>query len=378
MHIGKSSRDLFTPQASITLGRRNTIRTDRIVLGVGTINATIQGRADSELQLGEPNRRVDVAIASGELGATTRKFTSALDLSRTATTAWLGDVSVGDGHADNPLALTGRLAFGPNSHIEARSITLAQGNATGILELSGGELLVERIARGAGAAQFKWTGGTLEVGEFGDDDFAFDLANLGQGILGIPDVSGLATIHGDYSQGPQATLEVHGRAAGVEQVSVTGNATLSGTLKLRLEPGFHPVVGETFLLVAAAGVGGTFDRVTGFLAGDTFLHPLYSASSIELRAYRAGDGNLDGAVDGADYTRWSDHYLTTTHQGVAAGDYNGDGLVDGADYTLWADHFTAAPSLTLATHAVPEPSSRLLALLGIVLGAAVSRGRAQF
>jgi len=49
-----------------------------------------------------------------------------------------------------------------------------------------------------------------------------------------------------------------------------------------------------------------------------------------------GDANGDGAVDGADYTIWADHYQQSG--GWEDGDFNGDGTVNGADYTIWADN----------------------------------------
>ena len=50
-----------------------------------------------------------------------------------------------------------------------------------------------------------------------------------------------------------------------------------------------------------------------------------------------GDANLDGVVDGSDYTAWADHYGQSG--GWADGDFSGDGAIDGADYTVWADHY---------------------------------------
>jgi hypothetical protein len=77
-----------------------------------------------------------------------------------------------------------------------------------------------------------------------------------------------------------------------------------------------------------------------------------------------GDGNLDGIVDAADYTRWADHYLQATNGGAPVGDFSGDGWVDGADYTIWADHFS--PELdSFAASPIPEPTTRLLLLAGV-------------
>jgi hypothetical protein len=78
-----------------------------------------------------------------------------------------------------------------------------------------------------------------------------------------------------------------------------------------------------------------------------------------------GDANLDGQVDGADYTIWADHFQSVGS--LSEGDFNRDGQVDGADYTIWADHFTPASAGALP---IPEPSTwwlMLAALLSITL-----------
>ncbi len=69
-----------------------------------------------------------------------------------------------------------------------------------------------------------------------------------------------------------------------------------------------------------------------------------------------GDANVDGLVDGADYTVWADHYKQPGNWAQA--NFNGDSLVDGADYTIWADHFTGGGA------AVPEPAAMSLLLAG--------------
>jgi len=60
-----------------------------------------------------------------------------------------------------------------------------------------------------------------------------------------------------------------------------------------------------------------------------------------------GDTNGDGAVDGADYTTWADHYKDTpvpawADGGWQVGNFNSDDVVDGGDYTLWADNYTGS------------------------------------
>ncbi|MBX9791943.1 MAG: hypothetical protein K2Y37_23720 [Pirellulales bacterium] len=86
---------------------------------------------------------------------------------------------------------------------------------------------------------------------------------------------------------------------------------------------------------------------------------------------RLGDANLDGEVDGIDYTIWADHFNQSANW--SQGDFNRDGQVTGADYTLWADKFglgaAAYPNLAL----VPEPAGFGLLAVGLLL-VAVGRG----
>ncbi len=73
-----------------------------------------------------------------------------------------------------------------------------------------------------------------------------------------------------------------------------------------------------------------------------------------------GDANLDGVVDGADYTIWADHYRTAG--GWQEGDFNSDDFIDGADYTIWADDYYFGSGGSPA----PEPAGPLLLIAGAV------------
>jgi hypothetical protein len=77
----------------------------------------------------------------------------------------------------------------------------------------------------------------------------------------------------------------------------------------------------------------------------------------------AGDFNLDGSVDTADYTIWADNYTGNGGTGryYSQGDANLDGSVDTADYTVWADSYTGT---SVAVASVPEPVALTLLSLG--------------
>ena len=371
IHVGEATGQ-GSARAGINLGHHTVIDTDRITIGFGSSDATITAPYSGELLLGSPQRPVDLTIAAGRINGFYR---SQVDLSKGTTTAYLGDVAVGQADLSSVSTADGRLSFGLQSQIEANRIVLAQGNANGTLDFRGGRLTVDEISKGTGNAQFNWTGGRIEIGRFGTEVIPFNLSNQGEGTLAAAAAFDAIHIYGNYAQALSATFEASEQLGAFRPAVISGAAKLAGTLDIQFEAGFHPAVGETFTILTASSIVGTFARVTGFLTGDTFLNPIYHSTYIELQAYRAGDSNLDGFVDGADYTKWAAHFLQKTDRGVADGDYNGDGLVNGADYILWADHFYVGSPSTVAAMAVPEPSTLALASLGILLMAAVGRGR---
>jgi hypothetical protein len=98
---------------------------------------------------------------------------------------------------------------------------------------------------------------------------------------------GILTINGNYVQGASGTLnmEIGGTipgASGHDQLVVTGTATLGGTLNAGLINGFVPAATDSFTLLKANSVTGTFDTTN--LPAGTFLAPSYLVSSFVLSA----------------------------------------------------------------------------------------------
>jgi len=100
----------------------------------------------------------------------------------------------------------------------------------------------------------------------------------------------------------------------------------------------------------------------------------------------AGDGNLDGVIDGGDYGLIDNNVQIPGAYGYANGDFNYDGVIDGGDYGIIDNNIQAqgAPfptsggsvgSLSASgVTAVPEPSGVFLSLLPL---AAAARRRRQ-
>jgi hypothetical protein len=91
-----------------------------------------------------------------------------------------------------------------------------------------------------------------------------------------------------------------------------------------------------------------------------------------------GDTNLDGVVDGSDYSRIDNGYLSNgALTGWFNGDFNYDGVINGSDYTLIDNAFNtqgaqlaAEVSISAeiagsgATSAVPEPATLGICAMG--------------
>lgn len=154
--------------------------------------------------------------------------------------------------------------------------------------------------------------------------------------------------------------------------SEAGSVTFMEPLASDLGQHRHPLY---YLLsnspAAATGAYGFFARLTSpsYEASAPFLivlnHGLSAAqlseAALAINAAPlplAGDYNLDGVVDAADYTVWRNHLGTTGLAPYSPGDGNGDGMVDELDYQIWKDEFggKVPPSLHVAPTPVPEPS----------------------
>lgn len=116
---------------------------------------------------------------------------------------------------------------------------------------------------------------------------------------------------------------------------------------IRDDPRYAIRFANTGIWDAMAGVNVLTEQ---FVVDAQASGPIYTAASFaevaDLSALTlAGDFNLDGSVDAADYAVWRDNPL---------------GELTAADYDLWASNYGAAISSSAA--AVPEPAATLLLL----------------
>jgi hypothetical protein len=85
-----------------------------------------------------------------------------------------------------------------------------------------------------------------------------------------------------------------------------------------------------------------------------------ASSDVLIKYTYYGDANLDGAVDGSDYSRIDNGYLSHL-SGWSNGDFNYDGSINGSDYTLIDNAFNTQGASLAASVAgrVPGPGTAL-------------------
>jgi hypothetical protein len=182
---------------------------------------------------------------------------------------------------------------------------------------------------------------------FGDFNWRYDDANVTNGDFGV-DAGGSSIAPTDTSDGSSFSLEVLS--------DTTGRFTFDGqTLDITFLAGVPSSV--FFTLFQNNAEDDTMGNPTG-------EHAFYFDN---LRIERPmagvpGDYNGNGAVDAADYVVWRDG-------GPLQNEGASPGVIDNEDYNFWRTRFGATSGSGAAT-AVPEPTSALLLIAGLLAGLA--------
>jgi hypothetical protein len=97
-------------------------------------------------------------------------------------------------------------------------------------------------------------------------------------------------IHNDYTQTSTGSLQPTLAGAGqFGQLQVSGQATLAGTLNVSSPSNFSPTTGQSFPVLTAASVSGTFSALSGLGSPPGMvLSPIYSSTEVVLQASISG------------------------------------------------------------------------------------------
>jgi hypothetical protein len=238
----------------------------------------------------------------------------------------------------------------------------------GNLNLSGGTLRTTSLQKLGGT--FNFTGGTLSA-----DTINFSLTNNG-GTLAPGDSTGATQTNsaptnigdthvvGDLTLA-SGTLQIElASLASFDKLLVDGTAAVGGSLAVSTLAGFTPTNGNSWQIITAGGITGSFSSVTpGYTVQQQGNNLLLFFGTPTL----AGDYNGDGIVSAGDYVTWR---RALDSGGSLLNETASIGTVDQADYTVWRANIGApgaGSSSTAAATAVPEPPTALLLLSAVCL-----------
>jgi cyclophilin family peptidyl-prolyl cis-trans isomerase len=243
---------------------------------------------------------------------------------------------------------------------------------------AGGLSIVSRDAFIDNGAVFTGTG-RLIVGS-GHSMGVRDGISLSQGVLNIGTFApglqvGTVTLP-SYQQTTEGTLAIQLRGTTVDtqydRLSVTGLAQMDGSVNVSLLGGFLPTPGNSFTVLTAGSINGTFGLTLPLITAGYVWNVNVTGTTLTLTVV-AADYNHDGIVNAADYTVWRD--TMGAHVTAFTGaDGSGNGIIDQADYTVWKNNFgetsggssgSGSGALGNGT-AVPEPASVILAAAALV------------
>ncbi len=153
----------------------------------------------------------------------------------------------------------GRLTINPGSVLVEAGGRLMADRLTISGSVPPGVLILE-----AGAEVVPGTFDCIISGRLqGEGTLIGNMLNNDAGCTVAPGTSpGIFTIQGNYTN-PTLEIEVGGLAPGTEhdQLAVSGDAMLEGTLRVLLTEGYTPTIGDIYTVLTAASITGTFDTI---------------------------------------------------------------------------------------------------------------------
>ena len=285
--------------------------------------------------------------------------------------------------------------------VNVTSLTLGYSSPAGSLYMTGGTLTATTTTNNGSIQQ---TGGVASLGKVNGTG-AIQVGNFTSGsahttVVSISQSTAIVVSNGLLTISPNS-----GAANTLDSLTILG----TGELDLNNNHMYIDYAGEADPIAQIAGYirsgynGGTWNGA-GIISTTAQSNPQYGigyadsadpnnpagllSGTIEIMYTLLGDANLDGKVNGTDFTLMAANFNDAVTDGWDKGDFNYDGKVNGSDFVLLAenfnqyasqsdiaaadlaalDSFAAANGISLAN--VPEPGT-----VGIVLVLAIAARR---
>jgi hypothetical protein len=334
------------------------ILTDTTLTGNGTISLTGAANFAAAVPGSRLTNQGNTIRGTGSLGIGTLSITNR-----------------GSVIADNPTPLTiDPPSTGSFLNDVGGLVHLTTGNinvSNGSFRNTGGTIRINpsRLLDRTGSVPFTQTAGLIIVnGEFEVDGNSFlleggTLAGAGTGSQGRVDSNvvnsggiiapggvpgdldsptGILTIEGTLAQSAagELAIQITDTTPGedYDRLVVTAAATLGGTLRITLAPGYTPVIGDTFDVLTAASINGSFDNI--IVENEPFdlqanLETQLTRVRITIGERCLGDYDRDGGLTPADVSA----FFSDFEEGSANADLDQDGGITPADVSVFFNRF---------------------------------------
>ncbi|MFO0874239.1 MAG: hypothetical protein U0575_09745 [Phycisphaerales bacterium] len=231
-------------------------------------------------------------------------------------------------------ASVGNITINPGPFFNGGAVLINAGRTisrAGAYTQTAGGTSVDGTLALSGGGTMQLQGGTLS----GNGQVTGGLVNNTGGTVAPGSSAGLLSLGAGYTQAVNGALDVQigGLVPGTQydQLAVTGNASLAGTLRVSRINGFLPVPSDEFTILTTTGTRtGTF----GIVESCDDVSVVYGTNFVKVKFTTSfgipGDLNNDGVVDGADLggllAAWG-----PCIDPCCVADLNGDSTVDGGD-----------------------------------------------
>jgi len=336
------------------------------------------------------------SVTSGTLtiGATGSITSTAVNVSNGATMTVNGSIGTttnltNNGTFSSTLATTEISTLNGSGTVNLTSSTLSTlrvdaggsfsgsiASSTGALLVTGGTLTLSGSnSYGSGTSV---TGGTLVIDPVGPTASA-----LPAGALNVSG-SGEVQLSQNVTLGSQSTMGVPTSNVNISSLSISGNGVLDITnnhIIIDYTPGNDPI--NSIASMIATGYAGSTWSGPGIISSLAASNPSYgvgyadsadngnpaglASGTIEIMYTLLGDANLDGKVNGSDFTLMAANFNDSVTNGWDEGDFNYSGTVNGDDFVLLADNFNQFASQSAVAAADLQALDSFSAANGISL-----------
>ena len=222
-------------------------------------------------------------------------------------------------------------------------------NNTGLVDLQSGNISFDSVfSQSAGSLSLSGVGVSVQSTLpmqisggiiIGNGTINGSIYNSG-GMIKPGNALGSLTINGAYTQtgSGMLDLEISGTAPGTgyDQLAITGQASLGGTLRVSLINGFQPSAGQSYSLFSYGSLASNTLAFNLPVFGGLLFSKTFSATQFTLDVY------------GSAFAKWKhDKFGTDADNPAVSGDKvvnNGAGIINLMAYALGLDPFTASAS----------------------------------